>query len=220
LAAVVCLLAAGALPVPASADPPFIERHPVYGGFDTYFGDCPDVELPAAGTVCIDNYLIVYRSYRVVGGGSVAPPNAPWNVAAETYLVEWTGTFDPIVEVLRSGGGELDGEASVDTVHLQTAAASLRLPMSDGSTLEFEGNWQAITDRQLFGNDGEGGPVHFVDPCQTLNSHAHQKFTGAAMTGTANGEPVHSYTFSPTAYIFNNRYLFIDVPHGGPGCGA
>jgi hypothetical protein len=37
------------------------------------------------------------------------------------------------------------------------------------------------------------------------------------MTGTLNGEPIHSYTSSGpfAATIFNNRFLYIDVPHGG-----
>jgi hypothetical protein len=147
----------------------------------------------------------------------VAPKLAEWSVFAESYLLEFTGTEEPIVTVLRTGFGDIHGEVTIDTVHLQTATADLVLMMSDGSTFDFVATWTAVSDRQHFGNDGPetGLPRHYTDPCLTVNAHGHQKFTVAAMSGTLNGEAVHSYTAFPSATIFNNRFEYIAVPHGG-----
>lgn len=217
LAAALCAVVAALSPAVASAGRPTIERHPAAGA-EADFGTCPDTEeLPPAGTVCIDNYVLVWRGYTVVGGGGLPRSKASWHVFAETIRLEFTGAPEPIETVLRSGFGELDGEASVDTVHLSLASASFSLPMSDGSTFDFAGTWTATGDRLVFGNDGPatGAPRHFVDRCATFNANGHQKFRPASMTGTLNGEPVHSYTHSFDAgTIFNNRFLYIDVPHG------
>jgi hypothetical protein len=219
LAAALCAVVAALFPAVATAGPPTIERHPAAGG-EAYFGTCPDTEeLPPAGTVCIDNYVLVWRGYAVVGGGGVPRSTGPWHVLAETVRLEFTGAPEPIVTVLRFGFGELDGEASVDTVHLSLASAAFTLSMSDGSTFDFAGTWTALGERLVFGNDGPatGAPRHFVDRCRTFNANGHQKFRPASMTGTLNGEPIHSYTSSGpfAATIFNNRFLYIDVPHGG-----
>ncbi len=218
-AVLACIVGVAALfPGAASAGQPTIVRHPVYGGALSIFGGCPDTEEPPAGTVCVEDSVLVYRGYTVIGGGSIAPPKAPWIVCADTVRLEFTGADEPVVTVLRFGCGELDGEASVETVHLGVASAAFRLPMSDGSTFEFAGTWGATGDRFVFGNDGPdtGTPRHFVDRCTTFNGLGHQKYRPASMTGTLNGEPVHSYTSFPAA-IFNNRFLYIDVPHGGCG---
>jgi hypothetical protein len=201
----------------ASAGNPTIERHPVYGGAEAFFGGCPDTEeTPPAGTVCVESYVLVWRGYAVLGGGSIARAKAPWNVFAQTVRVEFTGAEEPDVTELRFGFGELDGDAAVDTVHLTVASAEFRLPMSDGITFDFAGSWSATGDRLVFGNDGPstGAPRHVVDKCRTFNALGHQKFRLASMTGTLNGEAVHSYTARPAAFIFNNRFIYIDVPHG------
>ena len=218
LAAGLAAVVASLVPSVSSADQPTVVRHPVYGGAEAYFGDCPDTaEFPPAGTVCVETYLIFFRGYFVEGGGSVAPPHAPWNIFAQTYRLEFTGTEEPILTVLREGFGELDGEAFVDEVHLQTASLNATVPMSDGSTFEFAGTWQAISDRMVWGNDGPatGLPRHFTDRCLTFNALGHQKVVSAQMTGTLNGQPVHSYTIGFTAAIFNNNFQYIEVPHGG-----
>jgi hypothetical protein len=214
----VCAVVASLVPAVSSGAEPTVVRHPVYGGTEALFGSCPEVEVPPAGTVCVDNYVIVFRGYvDVVGGGSVAPPKALWYVYAESVRLEFTGAEEPIATVLRFGIGELQGEASVDQVHLQVASASVQVPMSDGSTFEFAGTWQATSDRMVFGNDGPatGFPRHYNDRCLTFNAHGHQKFVFAQMTGTLDGQPVQSYSFDFAATIFNNRFQYIEVPHGG-----
>jgi hypothetical protein len=193
----------------ASAGNPTIERHPVYGGAEAFFGGCPDTEeTPPAGTVCVESHVLVWRGYDVLEGGSIARAKAPWNVFAETVRVEFTSAEEPDVTVLRFGFGELDGDAAVDTVHLTVASADFRLPMSDGSTFDFAGSWSAV------GGPATGAPRHVVDKCTTFNALGHQKFRFASMTGTLNGDAVHSYTATPAATIFNNHFTYIDVPHG------
>lgn len=57
----------------ASAGNPTIERHPVHGGAEAFFGACPDtVATPAPGTVCVESYVLVRRGYAILGGGSIA----------------------------------------------------------------------------------------------------------------------------------------------------
>jgi hypothetical protein len=221
-AAVACGLASLLVPTVSHADEPSLLRHPVYGGAEAFFGDCPDIaELPPAGTVCSDSYVIFWRGYSLEGGGSVAVPNAPWTVVAETYRVEFTGADEPIVTTLRSGFIEFPddaGDASVDRVDLQAASLEAQIPMTDGSTFDFAGTWHATSDRFLFGNAGPSNgdlPRHLVDRCTTFNALAHQKYVFASMSGTLNGEAVHSYTASGSASIFNNNFRYIFVPHGG-----
>lgn len=163
-----------------------VVRHPAFGAY-AEFGSCPDVQPPPAGTTCVDNIVFIAAVSTVEGGGSLAPKLMEWSVFAETYLLEFTGTEEPIVTVLRTGFGDIQGEFTIDTVHLQTATADLVLPMSDGGTFDFTATWTAISDRQHFGNDGPdtGLPRHYNDPCLTVNAHGHQKFTVAAMSGNA-----------------------------------
>ena len=213
------MIAAAVVPSGASAGQATVVRHPVYGGMEASFGTCPDVpELPPPGTVCVDHYVLVWRGVTVVGGGSVAPPGAPWNVYAETVRLEFTGADEPVVTVLRSGSVEGPaGAFAVERVHLTTGSATVAVPMSDGSTFDFSGTWRAVGRRQVFGNDGPatGAPRHLVDRCRTFNALGHQKFRPAAMTGTLDGLPVHSYTsFDLAATIFNNAFRYIDVVHG------
>ena len=80
--------------------------------------------------------------------------------------------------------------------------------------------WHAISDRSVYGNDGPalsdfGLVGKFVDKCSTVVNQGHQKFRVAAMSGTWNGSPVHSYTSFDSAFISFNHFVFIDVSHGG-----
>ncbi len=218
LAAVACALTTLLAPAVSNADEPILVRHPVYGGAEADFGACPIAEVPPAGTVCIDHHVSFWRGETVEGGGSVAPPNAPWNIVADTYRVEFTGADEPTVTLLRTGFMQFDGEASVDQTHLQSASVSAQIPMSDGSTFDFTGTWHAISDRFVFGKDGPADgdlPRHVVDRCTTFNAIDHQKYVFASMSGSLNGEPVHSYTEFVSAAIFNNNFRYIEVTHGG-----
>ena len=212
----VALFAAAALPAGSGAGNAVVERHPVYGGADAVFGNCPDVPIPPAGTTCTETYLNFLRTSTVVGGGNVAPPQTPWSVYAETNLVEWDGSDDPVVTLLRWGFIE-ELTAAVDTVHLQSASLSAEIPMSDGSTYTFSGTWQAESDRVLYGSNGPdaGFDRLYTDRCTTFVALGHQKYVLAHMTGTLNGAPVQSYTSFPAGSIFNNRFLWVDIAHGG-----
>jgi hypothetical protein len=225
VAAIAILLQASFAPAALLAGDPTIFRHPVYGGAEAVFGTCPDVaevEQIPAGTVCEETYVIFLRSYAAFEGGSISRAHAPWGIFAQTVRLEFAGSGqEPNVTVLREGFGiipdEVPGTAAVDTPHLQTATLDVQVPMSDGSTYELAATWHAATERMHFGNDGPatGLPRHYVDRCVTVVALGHQKFVYAAMSGTLNGEPVHSYTSTNAAAIFNNNFTYITVPHGG-----
>ena len=204
------------LAAPAAAGP-LITRHPIYAGAEAYFGDCPLVPEPV-GAFCTENHVRFYRGYYVEGGGSVAPSKALWYADAQTYRIDFDGTDEPPLTFLRTGEAVLAaGQATADPVHLRTASGTFSIPMDDGSTFAFSGTWTAYGPREHYGNDGpsSGVPTHFNDRCFTANAHAQQNFAAARMTGTLNGQPVQSYTDGDTAFIFNNAFRYVDVPHGG-----
>ena len=223
LAVVLGCLAAVVLVVASvsSAGDPFVLRHPVYGGVEATFGGCPDdgAELPA-GTVCTDNYIIVWRGYAVEKG-SVAPSKAPVMAYAETVRLEFTGAGEPNVTFLRQGFTDANVDLSIDVQQLSTASVSVAIPMDDGSTFAFTGRWTPWSERFVFGNNGTAAvlPRHFVDRCHTVVSLAHQKYRKSLMAGTLDGAPVHSYESFWSGSIFNNSFRLIDVPHGGGACG-
>ena len=121
----------------------------------------------------------------------------------------------------RIGFGELpEGVASSDDVKLSSASVSADLALVDGTSISFSGTWTATTDRFTYGNDGpNGGVVHTGGRCLTVNIHAHQKFRDGRMTGTFAGQAVQSYPRpdDSSAAIFNNRFRYIEAPHGGLG---
>ena len=100
-------------------------------------------------------------------------------------------------------------------------SASLAIGLSGGAawlrSRQEDAPITVVGARQHYGNDGPLiGFQHYVDRCLTFVSQAHQTFTPADMTGTLNGEPVHSYQDGGVAAgIFNNNYTFITVPHHG-----
>jgi len=205
-------------PAVSNAGDPIVTRHPVYGGAEAFFGTCTGVGIPPAGTVCTDKYVLFWNGYAVEGGGPVAPPQAPWQIYAQTVRLEFDGTDGPpAVLNFRWGYELLDAGAYADEVHLDTASVSAALPMSDGSTFDFTGTWQAWSDRLVYGNSGPSTGVDhlYVDRCLTIVANGHQKFRNSNMTGTVSGVPVHSYTDFISASIFNNDFQYIVVPHGG-----
>jgi hypothetical protein len=214
-------------PASGGAGTPVV-RHPVYGGMNAVLGDCPVVPGPA-GTSCTETWLQIARGYWVFGGGSVAPPDAHWHVCAEKTRFDFDGSDDPPA-YHTWGCADLGKDAliSVDLTKLNAASASgVHLVLEDGTILDFEGTWEATSDRSVYGRDGpvtiDGAPHHCVDRCVTVNSISHQKFTVARMNGTLNGEPVRSYNNDPSdwygsGYMFNNNFKLIVAPHNGSAC--
>jgi hypothetical protein len=199
-----------------------VERVPVYGGADAFFPNtCPNVELPPAGTVCEDSYLIFAREADIINGGPASPDATAWSVYADTYRSTWDGIHDYPIDstYIRSGEVEISATAvDVDTVHLATASLTVSIPMDDGTTYNFDGTWRATEPQQVYGHDGPhtGFPPHYVDRCLTFIANGHQKFRWGEMTGTLNGEAVHSWISDPaSAAIFTGRYSYVTVPHGG-----
>jgi hypothetical protein len=187
------------------------------------FGNCPDtVELPPVGTVCRESYVIVFRDTFATDGGSLAPTATPWAIYATTHTLTFTTAgADPVESDVIDGFLVNPSVASSDREHLSTATVTALIPMSDGSSFDFQGTWTGDGARFVYGNDGPynldaGFMRHYADRCSTVNSNAHQKFRHALMTGTLNGQPVHSYTsglFGAT--IFDNHFVYIDVAHQG-----
>jgi len=215
----VLFVCVSAQPRASAAD---VVRHPVYAGGESWFGTCTDPGIPPPGTVCTDNYVLFWKGVAVEGGGSVAPVAAPWQIYIETDRVEFTGAEEPDVTVVRWGYSVLpDGAASGDSVHLSTASVTASVPMSDGSSADFAGTWQAWSDRLVFGIDGPatGLEHHYVDRCLTIVANGHQKFRFSHMIGTFDGAPVQSYDyFDFAATIFDNNFQYIAVPHRAPAC--
>ena len=234
LSLLVALLASALTAVaPASGGPgTLVVRHPVYGGIDALFGDCPVVPGPA-GTSCTDIWLLIWRGYTVFGGGSVAPPDAHWYACVDKYRIDFDGSDDygDITPASHTWGCADLGTAasiSVDQTKLNAASASgVHVVLDDGETIDFAGTWESISDRFVYGRDGpvtmDGAPHHYVDRCVTVNAISHQKYKVARMNGTLNGEPVSSYNNDPNDFyesgaIFNNNFRLIVAPHNSSAC--
>lgn len=203
----------------ASAEPT-IFRHPVYGGGEAYFGTCTESSPP--GTVCIDNYVLLWQGLAVLGGGAASPVNAPWHLYIRTERVEWGTAEEPDVTLLREGEAVFTSGATSDQQHLTNVSVSATaVPMSDGTTYNFAATWTAWSDRLVFGVDGPatGVPHNYVDRCLTFVANGHQKFRFAHMSGTLNGAAIQSYTdFNFGASIFSNDFQYIEAEHGGDAC--
>lgn len=211
-------------PPPSQADNDRVSvlRVHVLGGADALWG-CPDVLIPPAGD-CEETYLIFANDARVINGGAVPRHSSPWWVFVETDRLTYDGVHEDAVDwsVIRTGyvEGLPEDAIEVDNVHLGSASLAASIPMDDGTVYEFQGSWQAMGERQHFGNDGpnnEGFPGHYNDSCFTTNNHPHQDFRAGEMTGTLNGHPVHSYSFARDfgGTIFDGHYLYQSVTHGG-----
>lgn len=183
-----------------------------------FFGDCTDPISPPVGTVCRESFVIVFRETRVLDGGSNAPSQAPWAVYATTYTLTFVAPLtDPVVSDQIEGFVLDPPVVSSDREHLSTATVAAQVPMSDGSTFNFQGTWTATSDRVVDGNNGPdaGLPRHFVGECSTANANAHQKYRLATMSGTLNEQPIHTYgVLDDAGVIFYNHFVYIDTIHG------
>jgi hypothetical protein len=211
---------------PASADT-FVQRFKTLGFMSANFGDCPDTgHEPSPGTVCHDAVVQVFREAASIGAGDLSGRNIPW---AAVYF-DLTATFLPdgqVVETDQRFGYQPcipDSAVTYDQQHLAVASVVTDIALDYGSTIHLDLDWQAISDREVYGSNGPSlGPDelnlihHYVDDCTTLNNQAHRKLRHAAMTGTVDGQLVRSYVMEPSAYISYNHFVFIDATHG-PRC--
>jgi hypothetical protein len=221
VAALAGLLVVTLLPAGSAASEATVMRFKTDGYAFAFFGNCPDVDPLPPGTVCRDAQLAVFREGVAIGGGTVAPPKTPWFVTVFQYTVEIEPNGDAVLTDERFGFRFLDPTAvTYDREHLAFASLQTQIPMTDGTTVDVDFRWQAISTRLVFGNDGPslgdfGRVRKFVDKCSTQVNQGHQKFRVAAMTGTFDGAAVQSYESSPSAFISFNHFVFIDVEHGG-----
>ena len=223
---VVALLAAaavlGLVAAAVSAGSATVARFKVDGYAFAAFGTCPDTpDLPPAGTVCRDAFVLMAREGVAVGGGPVAPPKTQWYAILREATLTFDGTDEPTETDVRFGVLPVVDAAAVsyDREHLGFASLRATIPMDDGTDAAVDLEWSAISERFVYGNDGPaladfGLDRHHVDRCSTQVNQGHQKFRLAAMTGRIDGHPVQSYVSFPSAYISFNLFVSVDVAHG------
>ena len=75
----VTVIATGVLAPLSGADGTTVARFKTDGyAFALFSNDCPDsAEPPAAGTVCRETMIQLFREGVAINGGSVAPPKTP-----------------------------------------------------------------------------------------------------------------------------------------------
>jgi hypothetical protein len=187
------------------------------------FGDCPDVpEDPAPGTVCHEAFVQLFNESVAFEGGGLAPPKTPWAMLVYESTLTFVAVDESPVETdVRWGFLPFVDPAAVtyDREHLAFASIDTEVDMADGTTIAIALVWRAISDRFVYGNDGPalddfGLIRHHVDECSTQVNQGHQKFRIAAVSGTFDGDTVHSYTAFPSGYISFNHFVSIDVDHG------
>lgn len=195
-------------------------RVTVDGYAETFFGDCPFI-VPPGPISCHETAVQVFKEGRS-NSGLTAPPDIPWSIFIDDYTVTFTsGGPDAVPIFSDERTGFLSDLTSVtfDQPHLSFLTVNATVPMSDGNTFDFRGNWSRTSDRMLYGNNGpengfEGLARHTLDRCATQNANAHQKFVLADMSGTLNGAPVHSYPGLGADVIAYNHFVYIDTLHG------
>jgi hypothetical protein len=192
------------------------------GFAESFFGGC-DFFVPPGPLTCHETHVQVFKEGVSGTPTGVSPPKTPWAIFVEDYDVTFTSGGPDAVPTFTNyrSGFVLDPAVTFDQPHLSYLTASAVVPMSDGTTFDFNGGWSSISDRMLFGNDGPalGGfdlIHHYVDRCTTINSQGHQKYVFARMTGTLNGTPVGSYPdLVGLDFIAYNHFVLINVTHGG-----
>jgi hypothetical protein len=221
------VLATGVLTPSSGADGTTVARFKTDGyAFAVFSEDCPDTaEPPPAGTVCRETTIELFREGVAIDGGSLAPPKTPWSVfmsQATLTFVDDEGNLEASDE--RVGFLPVVDPANVtyDREHLAFASLNADIPWDDGSIAHVDFHWEAIADREVYGNDGPAledfGLVRkYVDKCTTRVNQGHQKTRISSMTGTLDGTPVHTYTAFPAGYISFNHFISIDTTHG-PHC--
>jgi len=213
------LLATGSV---AGADPGqvSVQRFMTDGDAESFFGGC-DFLIPPGPLSCHETYVAVFKEGVSGFPTSTAPAQTPWEIFIQDHTVTFaTGGPDavPVFSDERTGL-LIDPTVSFDEQHLSFLSVDAQVPMSDGSTFDFQGTWSATSDLMQFGNDGPslnsfGLPRHYVDSCSTVNDQAHQNVRLANMSGELNGTPVQSYPDLGLDFIAHNHFIFIDVTHG------
>ena len=196
-----------------------VNRVRVEGVAQTFFGGCPFV-VPPPNFSCHETQVFVFSEASTFLDPTLAPP-IPWAVFIHDYTVSFvTGGPDEVPTFSDERTGFLlNPQVAFDAQHLSFLTLDARVPMSDGSTFDFHGNWTSTSKRFVYGNNGpananDGLLRHQVDSCTTWNANAHQKLVFANMTGTLNGSPVQSYPDLNIDFIGTGHFVYVDVTHG------
>ncbi len=168
-----------------------------------YPGDCGDT-APAAPLVCHEWVLNAYRH----NGSS-------WQLLALRHTLTFPGAgADP--DESDVAFAFVDGaDVSFDRQHLSSATVRAHgLSLSDGSTVDLDATWTAVTDRLVAGNDGPAlGEYdlvrHVHEDCLTANNQVHQKLRNARVDAVIDGVPsVYDGAF---AFISLNQFISVEV---------
>jgi hypothetical protein len=198
-------------------------------GAITTFSDRP-FDAPITQPICRDYRLFYARIGFNDGGGPTNRGKEPFRAVLEI------STFDVVAEELIAleVGDTTDVTGSYDKTHLKFARMGAPGPIElfnvdlatgettpSGRTATLGSvTWTGSGDLSVFGNDGPfleeiGLARHFVNACELLNFHAHQKLRPAqvgslplSIDGAAVSAPFHN---DPAGFIINHWFHIVHV---------
>jgi hypothetical protein len=186
----------------------------VYGFLQGYPGDCPPADAPQDPFVCHEVVLSAWW-IGTDGKGTIPKSENHWVLSAVRHTLTFPGGgADPTESDVVTGFSETP-VVTFDQQHLSGAhLVADDVPMSDGSTLDVDATWTAVSDRLQFGNDGPsladfGLVRHLHEDCVNVVSQGHQKFRLAHVHTVLNGLPVDDNSIF--AFLAFNDFHTIEV---------
>jgi hypothetical protein len=155
-------------------------------------------------------------AFRVGGTETtIAPPKASWVLALTSHTLTFPGGgADPTESDVVTGFSE-DPVVDFDQQHLSTGRVQDEdVAMTDGSTLDLDATWTAVSERHQFGNDGPslldfGLVRHAHEKCLNVINQGHQKFRNAHVHALVNGVPDDDNSIF--AFIAYNHFISLEV---------
>jgi hypothetical protein len=140
---------------------------------------------------------------------------SPWQLLAIRHTLTFPGGgADP--DESDVAFAFVDGaDVTFDRQHLASATVRAHgLSLSDGSTVDLDATWTAVTGRLVAGNNGpalgEYGLVrHLHEDCLTVNNQVHQKLRNARVDAVVDG--VSSAYDGAFAFISFNQFIGVEV---------
>lgn len=186
----------------------------VYGFLQGYPGDCPPAEAPQDPFVCHEVVLSAWW-IGTDGKGTIPKSRNAWVLSVVRHTLSFPGGgADPTESDVVTGFTD-HPTVTFDEQHLSSAhLVANGVAMSDGTTLDVDATWTAVSDRLQFGNDGPsladfGLVRHLHEDCVNLVSQGHQKFRLAHVHTLLNGLPVDDNSIF--AFLAFNDFHSIEV---------
>jgi len=189
----------------------------VYGFLQGYLGDCPPADAPQEPFVCHEVVLSAWW-IGTDGKGTIPRSRNSWVLAAVRHTLTFPGGgADPTESDVVTGFTDHPA-VTFDQQHLSAAhLVADDIAMSDGSTLDVDATWTAVSDRLQYGNDGPslrdfGLVRHEHEPCLNAVNQGHQKFRLAHVRALLNGVPAEDNSIF--AFLAYNHFISLEVhPH-------